>query len=78
MAPQGLRNVRAEDAVRAFVRAGGHERMGKGSHRNIKMPNGALVTIPLKGVVKVGLLNAAVRRAGLTHDEFAELLGRRR
>lgn len=71
MLPGGLK---AEEVIRAFERAGGVRRSGKGSHVNIKMPNGQLVTIPDHGAVKTGLLQTALRKAGLTVDEFLELL----
>ena len=71
--PHGLK---AEDVVLALERAGGRRRSGKGSHSNIKMPNGQLITIPGPGEVKTGLLRAAIRKAGLTMEEFLELIGR--
>lgn len=71
---QRLRGIKGEDAVEAFVRAGGKGRKGKGEHVNIKMPNGVLITIPTKGELKVGLLKAAIKRAGLTEEEFLKLL----
>ena len=46
----------------------------KGSHVNIKMPSGVIITIPAKGELKVGLLRAAIRKAGLTVEEFLRLL----
>jgi predicted RNA binding protein YcfA (HicA-like mRNA interferase family) len=69
------RGVRQEQAIRALVRAGGEEDRGagKGSHRRVKMPNGAKVTIPA-GVLRVGTLSVILKRAGLTTDEFVELL----
>jgi hypothetical protein len=36
-----LRGVKGKDAIKAFLRAGGIERPGKGDHVNIKMPNGS-------------------------------------
>ncbi len=69
-----LRGIKGEDAVRAFIRAGGVLRMGRGSHANIKMPNGMTVTVPRTGELKVGLLKAAIRRAGLTEERFSELV----
>lgn len=42
----------------------------------INMPNGQLISIPDHGNVKAGLLQAAIRKAGLTIDEFLGLLGR--
>ncbi len=69
-----LRGIHAEQAIAAFIRAGGEERGGKGSHCNIKMPNGQIITIPRHGELKVGLLRAAVHRAGLTVEEFEAFL----
>jgi predicted RNA binding protein YcfA (HicA-like mRNA interferase family) len=69
--PKGLSS---EDVIRAFVRAGGMVRDGKGSHVNIKMPNGQLVTIPNHASVKTGLLQSAIKKAGLTVDKFIAFL----
>jgi predicted RNA binding protein YcfA (HicA-like mRNA interferase family) len=69
-----LRNVRSRDAIKAFVRAGGILRGGKGSHVKIKMPNGMIITIPNKGELKVGLLKAAIHKAGLTEEQFIQYL----
>lgn len=70
------RDLRAEKAVQLFRRAGGVRRSGKGSHVAIKMPNGQLVTIPCRGTLKVGLLRAAIRKAGLSVADFLDLMGR--
>lgn len=67
-------NVKGKDVVRAFVNAGGMVRQGKGDHVNIKMPNGQLITIPVSGEVKIGLLKAAIKKAGLTEKAFENLL----
>jgi len=56
------------------VRFGGIERGGKGDHVNIKMPNGIIVTIPGNKVIKIGLLKSAIKKAGLTEEQFLELL----
>ena len=69
-----FRNVKGQDAVKAFVKAGGIVRSGKGDHVNIKMPNGQIITIPVPKDLKIGLLKAAVKKAGLTEDEFNNLL----
>ena len=73
--PRTPRNVRQVQAIRALVRAGGVEnrRAGRGSHVRITMPNRARVTIP-GGVLKPGTLEAIVKQAGLTMDEFTNLL----
>ncbi|NIM04117.1 MAG: addiction module toxin, HicA family [Armatimonadetes bacterium] len=75
--PNGLpRGLRAEEIIRVFERAGGTRRSGKGSHINIKMPNGQVVTIPAHGEIKVGLLSAAIKKAGLSVEDFLSLLRR--
>ncbi|OPY53824.1 MAG: YcfA-like protein [Methanosaeta sp. PtaU1.Bin060] len=71
-----LRGVSGRDAVKAFVKAGGIVRPGKGDHVNIKMPNGQLITIPVSGDVKIGLLKSAIRKAGLEDEAFISLLKR--
>ena len=40
-----LRGIKGKEAIKAFVKAGGIERGGKGDHVNVKMPNGQIVTI---------------------------------
>ncbi|WP_081472251.1 type II toxin-antitoxin system HicA family toxin [Methanothrix harundinacea] len=69
-----LRSVTGKDAVKAFVKAGGVVGRGKGDHVNIKMPNGQIVTIPISGDLKIGLLKSAIKKAGLDDDEFIALL----
>jgi predicted RNA binding protein YcfA (HicA-like mRNA interferase family) len=69
-----LRGVRGKDTIKAFVRAGGIERPGKGDHINIKMPNGMIITVPEKGELKVGLLRSVIHKAGLTEEQFLNLL----
>jgi predicted RNA binding protein YcfA (HicA-like mRNA interferase family) len=69
-----LWGIKGRDAIKAFIKAGGKRRKGKGDHINIKMPNGQIITIPGAGEVKEGLLKAAIKKAGLTEEEFVELL----
>jgi predicted RNA binding protein YcfA (HicA-like mRNA interferase family) len=69
-----FRNVKGKDAIKAFVKAGGIQRTGKGDHVNVKMPNGQIITISNSKVLKIGLLKAAIRKAGLTDEEFLRLL----
>ena len=66
--------MKGKDAVKAFASAGGKIRPGKGDHVNIKMPDGQLITIPVSGEVKISLLKAAIKKAGLTEEEFEKLL----
>lgn len=69
-----LKGLKGEDAVKAFVKAGGVLRKGKGDHVNVKMPNGQIITVPGSKELKIGLLKAAIRKSGLTEEEFAKLL----
>ncbi len=46
---------------------------------NIKTPNGQIVTFSgRKEPIKIGLLKAMLRKAGIEQDEFVRLLGRSR
>jgi len=69
-----LRGIKGKEAIKAFVKAGGIERKGKGDHVNIKMPNGQIITLPSSKELKIGLLKAAIKKAGLTGEEFSMLL----
>lgn len=69
-----LRGIKGREALKALVRAGGIERGGKGDHVNIKMPGGQLITLPGKGELKIGLLKAVLKKAGLTEQDFLDLL----
>jgi len=68
------RSVRAGEALRAFERAGGQYRAGKGDHVNLKMPNGRIITLRTTGDVKIGRLKDALKEADLTVEQFAGLL----
>jgi len=69
-----LRGIKGSEAIKAFERAGGIRRRGKGGHVNIKMPNGQLITIPMRGELKIGLIKAAIKKAELSEEEFLNLL----
>ena len=69
MAPS-VRNIRQEDAVKAFVRMGGEEREGKGSHRVVNL-NGYNLFVPA-GILKIGLLKNLIHLSGRTDSEFLE------
>jgi predicted RNA binding protein YcfA (HicA-like mRNA interferase family) len=71
--PRAPTNIRQAAAIRAFLRAGGVLRQGKGSHQVVKMPNGKIISLP-HGILKQGLLEAEIRKSGLTIEEFLELL----
>jgi predicted RNA binding protein YcfA (HicA-like mRNA interferase family) len=57
-----LRGIKGKEAIKAFVKAGGIERKGKGDHVNIKIPNGQIITIPSSKELKIGLLKAAIKK----------------
>ena len=73
MARRSLSNVRQGEAGRAFIKAGGIDKGSPSGHWIIKMPNGNRLSLP-SGVLKLGLLRAQIKAAGLTEDEFLELL----
>lgn len=68
-----LRNVKQDEAAKAFIRLGGEDRGTKKNYRMIRMPNGSLLQLP-SGTLKIGLLTSQMRRAGLTVDQFEEAL----
>jgi predicted RNA binding protein YcfA (HicA-like mRNA interferase family) len=73
---QHLPVLSSREVVRAFERAGfvlvpG----GKGSHIRMRRASDALkLTIPAHDPVKRGTLRALIRQAGLTVEEFRQLL----
>jgi predicted RNA binding protein YcfA (HicA-like mRNA interferase family) len=67
---KNLKGLKGQDAIKAFYKAGGVPKKGKGDHINIKMPNGQLITIPTSGEIKIGLLKASIKKAGLTEEEY--------
>ena len=69
-----MRGVSGHDAINVFIKAGGIMRQGKGDHVNIKMPDGQIITIPVSGDLKIGLLKSAIRKAGLDDEDFLKLL----
>ena len=69
-----LRGIKAQDTIKAFERAGGVRKSGKGDHVNIKMLDSRIITLRGKGEVKVGRLKDAIHEAGLSEEEFLELL----
>lgn len=71
-----LRGVSSYEAVKAFKKFGYSERKSKGSHINLVKAGSNRLTIPLHSELSVGLLLNQIKRAGLTAEEFLELLGR--
>ena len=47
----------------------------RGSHHILKHPNGGIIVLPVhRGTLKVGILLDAIERAGVSPEEFEELL----
>ena len=67
-----LVGIRQHEAVNAFVRLGGTERPGKGSHRVVNL-NGMNLSIP-HGVLKEGLLRHLIKISGFTSEDFLKEL----
>jgi len=65
---RSLRNVRQRETIRAFVRLGGTERHGKGSHRVVNI-NQVNLSVP-HGVLKEGLLRRLIQLSGFTVEDF--------
>ena len=69
-----LRGLSGERVVRAFERAGYGVSRVRGSHYVLTHPERPAISIPRHREVKVGLLMAKIKAAGLTVEEFEELL----
>ena len=63
-----LNNIRQQEAIRSFVRPGGIERRGKGSHRIVNL-NGRNLSIP-HGIVKEPLLKHLIKMANVSEEDF--------
>jgi predicted RNA binding protein YcfA (HicA-like mRNA interferase family) len=69
-----LRGISGEQAVRAFERAGYRRVSTRSSHAKLVKAGVLPLSIPLHSELKIGLLISQIRKAGLTVDEFLELL----
>jgi predicted RNA binding protein YcfA (HicA-like mRNA interferase family) len=70
-----LGNISGKDAVKAFEKAGWLARGQAGSHLMLtKSGIRANLSVPLHSELSVGTLRSLIRAAGLTVDEFLELL----
>jgi predicted RNA binding protein YcfA (HicA-like mRNA interferase family) len=72
-----LPRVSAREVVAALRRAGFMERRQTGSHLTMHDPTtGTRVIVPMHGGdMKVGTVHDIIQRAGLTVEQFIELLG---
>ena len=71
-----LRGISGQEAVKAFEKFGYRQRKRKGSHVNLVKSGSSRLTIPLHTELSVGLIANEIKKAGLTVEEFLELLGR--
>ncbi len=70
-----LANISGQECVRALEKAGFVLKRQRGSHmRMIRENPYRQVTIPNHRELKVGMLRAIIKQAGLTVDEFLNLL----
>jgi predicted RNA binding protein YcfA (HicA-like mRNA interferase family) len=68
--------VSGREAVRAFQKAGWRRVSQVGDHVTLDRDGARyLITIPLHRELAKGLLRDAIRKAGMTVDEFRRLLG---
>ena len=67
--------VKGDDAIKAFERAGFYLDHWSGGHAILYHPDGRHLSIPGgRKELKPGTLRTLIREAGLTVDEFTELL----
>ncbi len=69
-----LAGISGRRAVRAFERAGFVPGKPEGSHVTLKKPGFPIIVIPLHREVSPFLLRSQIKRAGLTEDQFLDLL----
>ena len=70
-----LGNISGKEAARAFQKGGWHILGQVGSHLMMSKPGLRVnLSVPQHKELSVGTLRALIRNAGLTVDEFLELL----
>jgi predicted RNA binding protein YcfA (HicA-like mRNA interferase family) len=74
--PRGKLTPQKTSAVlRAFARAGWHPIPGRpGGRHTVLQKAGRILTVPRHRTIRRGLLRALIRQAGLTVEEFLDLL----
>ena len=76
---QRLPRISGEVVVKALIKIGYNVVRQKGSHLRLKdsdNPSHKPITVPLHKSIKPGLLQRIIKDAGLSVDEFIELLER--
>jgi predicted RNA binding protein YcfA (HicA-like mRNA interferase family) len=69
-----LAGISGRKAVRTFERAGFVAAKPEGSHVALRKPGFPVLVIPLHREVSPFLLRAQIKRAGLTEEQFRQLL----
>lgn len=69
-----LAGISGQQAVAAFSRAGYVQVRQKGSHAILARPGMPSLVIPIHREVAPFLLRSQIRRAGLTEEQFLDLL----
>ena len=70
-----LPQLSGREVVAAFVRAGWEVARQRGSHTVLtKLGSVVSLSVPMHNPVRRGLLHDLIRKAGLTVEEFLELL----
>ena len=69
-----LRDLKPDQVVRAFERAGYRLDRVSGSHYILVREGSPVISIPRHSTVKTGLLLSKIKAAGLTYEEFEALL----
>ncbi|MCY4475784.1 MAG: type II toxin-antitoxin system HicA family toxin [Chloroflexi bacterium] len=70
--------VSGDEFSRALQRAGFEHRRTRGSHMILRHPRGIVVSVPRHRELPRGIMTALLRDAGISRDEFIQLLRRRR
>ena len=66
--------VSGSDLIKVFIKTGYYVRAQQGSHVHLRHPTRPPLTIPNHKEISRGTLRAVIRQAGLSVDDFVELL----
>jgi predicted RNA binding protein YcfA (HicA-like mRNA interferase family) len=70
-----FRNLRIEKAIKGFGRLGYSVVRVRGSHYILRHPDKGMLVLPFhRGTVKAGIILDALKKAGLSAEEFEEVL----
>jgi predicted RNA binding protein YcfA (HicA-like mRNA interferase family) len=66
--------VSGAEAIKALGKAGFEQVSQRGSHTQLRSADGRTVIVPVHHELAQGTLRSILRQAGLTNEEFRELL----